>query len=155
MTGVQTCALPIWANISNPVFYNVTISNVTADVSAPYVTFQGIYSPRSFTEEDRSVLYVGADNTLHYPNGAMSINSCRSYFQLSGVLAQQSEASAAPLRIVMNLDNENGATGMEEIRGQMEDVRVEKILKDGVIYIRRGGIIYDAMGKKISATINK
>lgn len=138
-----------WASgshISDPVFYNVTIANVTADVSAPNVTFRGTYSSESITEADQGVLYVGADNNLYYPNDTMNINACRAYFQLSGVVAQQPSAGVAPLRIVSNLGAEENAT---ELRTKNEEQRTEKFIKDGIIYIRCNGITYDAMGKKI------
>ena len=32
------------------------------------------------------MLYMGADNNLYYPNGAMTIGACRAYFQLNNGL---------------------------------------------------------------------
>ena len=41
-------------------------------------------------------------------------------------------------------------TDVEIVGGQMEDVRCEKVLRDGVLYILRDGIVYDVLGRKIS-----
>ena len=46
----------------------------------------GSYSPVSIAGEDRSILFLGAANTLYYPNAAMTIKACRAYFQLNNGL---------------------------------------------------------------------
>lgn len=69
-------------NITSPVFKNVRVSNTLSPVETSYVDFIGITSPVGLTANDRSVLYLGANNTLYYPNANMTINSCRAYFQL-------------------------------------------------------------------------
>jgi hypothetical protein len=71
-------------DITNPVFQDVTISNATSNVETTYADFCGIYSPKAIAGEDQSLLYMGASNTLYYPNAAMNINACRGYFQLKG-----------------------------------------------------------------------
>ena len=73
-------------NIVNPMFNEVTISNTTADVTTDEVIFRSIFSPYTVSGENRSLLYLGADNTLYYPSDAMTIGSCRAYFQLQGGL---------------------------------------------------------------------
>ena len=40
-------------------------------------------------------------------------------------------------------------TDVKDVRGQMEDVRAEKVLRDGVLYILRGGVVYDVLGRVI------
>ncbi len=71
------------AEIVSPVFNNVTISNTINNVETDEVTFSGIFSPYSIEGEDRTMLYLGGDNKLYYPNGAMTIGSCRAYFRLA------------------------------------------------------------------------
>ena len=71
--------------ISNPVFMSASVdaTQPTAVTSTDgAVSFVGSYSPVSISGEDRSKLFVGAQSTLYYPNGAMTIGSCRAYFQL-------------------------------------------------------------------------
>ena len=78
-------------DISNPVFNGVTVVNENPDdqkvVSQDgYVQFIGTYSPVDIYTDEKTNLYLGADNTLYYPWGnAMAsfyINSFRAYFQL-------------------------------------------------------------------------
>ena len=76
-------------NLSNPVFLGVTVEDKSATERAVttndgHVTFQGIFDALSITEKDESILYLGAANTLYYPNEAMTIGSCRAYFKLNG-----------------------------------------------------------------------
>lgn len=130
------------SHISNPVFTDVTIRNTANNVDAGDVTFMGCFSPVQIDQADQSILYVGSGNELHYPNGALTIKACRAYFQLSGGLH-------APSRIVMNLDGEETATDLEDVRGKMDEGRGVKYIKDGHIYIRRGDVIYDAQGRRV------
>ncbi len=74
----------------NPIFSNVTIDNsdpssYTSHDDNGSVTFQGIYTPLKIDYADRSILFVGAANTLYYPSGAgtVSLNSFRAYFKLN------------------------------------------------------------------------
>ena len=75
-------------NISNPVFNGVTVVNenpanqkvVSQD---GYVQFIGTYSPVGIYTDDKTNLYLGADNTLYYPTASgFKVNAFRAYFQL-------------------------------------------------------------------------
>jgi hypothetical protein len=73
--------------ITNPVFKNVTIVNDWPRlVETTAVDFCGFYNPATFTRPDHSVLYLGADNRLYYPNPAegntLTIGAFRAYFLL-------------------------------------------------------------------------
>ena len=75
-----------WASgsdIENPEFTGVTISNATANVSTTFADFVGTYSPVTYSEENRSILFLGGDNKLYYPESGARINACRAYFLLS------------------------------------------------------------------------
>lgn len=74
-------------DLSNPVFLNVTVNNVTpTPIETECTDFVGSISPVVINAEDKRMLYLGADNKLFYPNSAMTINSCRAYFRLKGDL---------------------------------------------------------------------
>ena len=45
--------------------------------------FKGTYSSVTFNAEDKSVLFLGAENKLYWPSTAMQIGSCRAYFKLN------------------------------------------------------------------------
>ena len=106
--------------IVDPTFSNVTISNelnnqVCTINDEMSITFKGTYAPVSFDEEgDNTVLYLGADNTLYYPSGAMTIGAQRAFFQLNGLTA--GPASSGSLIKAFNL-NFGEETGIEEVNG--------------------------------------
>ena len=142
-----------WASgtdITNPVFTSVTIDKTMHAVRSDdgTVIFAATYNPIEHAAERKDVLFLGANNTFYWPDGVATttVPAFHGYFALRGIKAGDPAAAAPGLRIVSNL---NDATGVAEVRGQMEDVRVEKFIKEGIIYIRRGGITYDAMGKII------
>ena len=58
------------------------------------------------------------------------------------------DSEIAPYPVEM-LDIRLLPTDVKDVRGQMEDVRVEKFLRDGILYIRRGGVVYDVLGHKV------
>ena len=96
--------------IVNPVFVGVTI-NASAPTAVTSkdgtVSFTGSYSPVSIAGEDRSILFLGASNTLYYPNAAMTINAFRAYFHVSG--------AAGVRQFVLNFDGDGEAQGIKEI----------------------------------------
>jgi hypothetical protein len=63
----------------------VTIDATSHDATvAGVLTFTGTYAPVSIgSEGDKTKLYLGNANKLHYPNGEMTIGSQRAYFQLA------------------------------------------------------------------------
>ena len=91
-----------WAsggNTEGPTFKNVTINNTLTDITTEYVDFIGSFSPVSLEANDKSVLYLGADNKLYYPSTGMTVGSCRGYFQLLGLTAGEPSApQQAPAR---------------------------------------------------------
>ena len=79
-----------WTNGSkrtNPIFNNVIINNSSTPVTSDYADFCGFFSPVSLTGGDKSVLYLGANNTLYYPSADKTVNSCRAVFRLKGIEA--------------------------------------------------------------------
>ena len=77
-----------WSNtaetITNPVFIGVTIDkNASTEISFSGGKFVGSYSPVDFTADDRSILFLGAANQLHWPNADMTLGACRAHFELS------------------------------------------------------------------------
>ena len=73
---------------TNLVFSDVTIhSSVNNDMSTDgKVTFMGTYDPITFTTEDKSILFLGTENKLYYPDGkaATTIGACCAYFKIGG-----------------------------------------------------------------------
>ncbi len=73
-----------WAtgtDIESPVFNGITISETPVKVETDYVDFVGTYSPVSIYTDEKTNLYLGADNTLYYPTATgFKVNACRGYF---------------------------------------------------------------------------
>ena len=93
------------ANVVNPVFEGVTVSNTMATTETSAVDFVPVMNPTNLTGGDKSVLFVSGGNKLTYPSGDGNINGFRAYFQLKG------EARAlAPRAFHMSFDDD--ATGI-------------------------------------------
>ena len=94
------------SDIVNPVFSGVTVSNKTVTVSTDYVDFAGTYSPVIYDDVNRSVLFLGGNSTLYYPDGtsATTIGACRAYFKLNGITAGDSNAGVRDF--VLNFGDE-------------------------------------------------
>ena len=122
--------------ITNPIFNGVTI-----DASAPTavnsadgtVSFKGSYSPVVISGEDKSILFLGAANTLYYPNAAMQIGACRAHFELNDI-----PASAEVRAFCLNFDDRNIGTGL----GRLIDN--EQWTKDSEV-----GAWYDMSGRRL------
>ncbi len=69
--------------LTDPVFNGVTVSDDTNDVDFTGGSFKGTYEKMAFAEENKSILFVGADNNLHWPLSGASLGACRAYFELA------------------------------------------------------------------------
>ena len=103
-----------WASgsgIVNPEFANVTI---TADKyyvgDNTKVKFEGTYAPIDFAAEEKSILFIGADNKFNYPLAGAKIGAMRGYFELIGYTAGEGNG----VKIFTNLDDDD-ATGIANI----------------------------------------
>ena len=79
-------------DIKTPVFPGVTLAKdlrddeiSTDDSGTATVTFMGTYKKLSYDADDRTVLFLGANNTLYYPQSGASIGAQRAYFKLNGL----------------------------------------------------------------------
>ena len=102
------------SDLVNPVFTGVTISNATNNVTTDYVTFCGTYAPVTWTEEDKSILFLGAANTLYYPQNGASLGACRAYFQLTNPTTNVREFN-------LNFNEEETTSLSEELRIKSEE----------------------------------
>ena len=129
-------------DISNPSFANVTISSTAPSASTSNdgtVSFTGNYSPIDIAGENRSLLFLGADNKLYYPNAAMTIGACRGYFQLkNGLIA--GNPSAGVKAFVLSFGDE--ATGIQGITDPTPD--------PSPAWEGKGGAWYTLDGRKLS-----
>lgn len=111
-----------WENgdaLVNPVFTDVTINGTEINIETTDVDFKGSFSPVPFTADDKTVLFLGAENKLYWPSDNMTLKSCRCYFQLKGL--QVGEITNARLFFgneettgVHFINNEKTAIGNDE-----------------------------------------
>ena len=94
-------------DIVNPEFENVTINSTITPIATKYVDFVGNYSPVDLETNDKSVLYLGADDYLYYPTEDMTIGACRAYFMLKGITAGDLPENG--VNVIMNFDGESTA----------------------------------------------
>jgi hypothetical protein len=101
------------SNIENPVFEGVTIdaternydNGATGDVR---VRFCGTYKSTAFDAEDKSILLMGAENTLFYPITDSGIGAQRAYFKIG-----DDGELLAPSLTAFNIDfDDDSATGI-------------------------------------------
>lgn len=107
-------------DINEPLFQKVDISSAIADnASSDYVDFVGTYAPQTYTEENTSVLFLKANNTVYYPSGVnpASINAFRAFFTLKGIHAgtpASTDSNQARL-FVLGFGEEEIATGIQRL----------------------------------------
>ena len=124
-------------NIVNPIFYGVTIDNTAHNVETTNVSFVGTYGYRAFSEENKSILLVGAGNSLYYPLSGASLGSCRAYFQLNGITAGDLPANG----VKMFFGEEDDATSLSG------ELRVKSVASDDAVY--------DLSGRKVNSQFKK
>ena len=76
--------------LTDPVFQGVTIDNSDAAITRKTqtstdgtVSFKGTYASITYTEENKSILFVGGNNNLYWPTVGFSIGAQRAYFELN------------------------------------------------------------------------
>ena len=130
-------------DLPNPVFLGVTVSKVTTNVTTDYTDFVGTYSPITWSEENRSILFLGNSNKLYFPqpSGGKNpyLNAFRTYFELkNGITA----GDVAGTRMIFE-DNET--TGIIEAEANSSLFTHNSSLSDW----------FDLSGRKVSKPTTK
>ena len=81
------------SELRNPVFSGVTLSDTYTSYVTEYAEFIGTTSPVTLAAGDRTVLYLGANNTLYSPSVDKVVKSCYAYFQLRGGITAGDKAN--------------------------------------------------------------
>ncbi len=110
----------IW-DITDPLFENVSIDCTARNVETANVTFTGTYDAMSFAADNRSILFLGAGNTLYYPRPGAYIDAFRAYFQLNGISATDLPAG----NVKMFFGDERPTDGVGEVQGPKFKVQGE------------------------------
>ena len=117
-------------NIVNPVFSGVTIDatdhSFTSGSGDTRVRFVGTYKNTTFGSEDKSILLLGGENSLYYPQSGASIGACRAYFKIG-------EDGALTRGITsFDINYGDGTTGIGTITNNREPIT------DGAVYALDG-----------------
>ena len=128
-------------NLYNPLFLNVTFDNTNNDfVSADgKVSFLGTYDYISFDVEDRTILFMGEDNKLYYPQDGATIGACRAYFQLNGITAADPGNPVKAFRLNFGDDDEADAV---------------EIIPCSTFNSQSDDAIYDLSGRRINSQLS-
>jgi len=137
-----------WPNmgvtINNLLFEGVTITTdrglTVGDEHE--VQFVGNVALAAMENGNKNLLFLGANNTLYWPNTDKGMKGFRAHFEIptSGAAAVK---KGTPARIVTDT---HVATDLD--RTQQEKEQCTKILRDGHIYILREGVQYNVLGIK-------
>ena len=112
------------ADFTSPVFFGVTINATAtttvsnADTGLAEVQMVGCYSPVSVDANDKSILFLGDNNTLYYSTENRNIRSCRAYFSVPYI---NQTPGAKARAFVLNFDDEE-ATGILEISADSKEM---------------------------------
>ncbi len=91
-------------NLVNPVFKGVEVvaglSEARFDIGEEMaLTFKGTYAPVKYTSENKSILLVGDNSALYYPQAGAFTNPQRAFFELEGIEVGDVESNAIGLRL--------------------------------------------------------
>jgi len=82
------------SDLENPNFGSVTLNTALNPVTDNvWIDFVGNYEAVSLSADDRTVLYLGTNNTLYYPHADMTIGLCRARFVLKNGLTAGDKTS--------------------------------------------------------------
>ena len=108
---------------SDPVFSGVTVTSTTpTEITSPNdcVTFKGTYDYISFTTANTSILFLGGNNKLFYPEANATIGAFRAYFQLAdGITAADPDPANTIRAFVLNFGDDSEASGIENVQSSM------------------------------------
>ena len=137
-----TAGTPLVPWQSGEMTYSMTFNNVTITASTGATVGTGVQFVGSMGQSElpqaNNYLFVGANNTLYWPNTANKLKGFRAYFVVNGSVAPHS----TPARLVIR----NTPTGLP-YTGTNEPAC--KRIENGQLYIIRNGVKYNAQGQTI------
>ena len=138
-------------SITDPRFTGITPSALAtsgATVEGTDASFYGILSPLDITDEwadGKNFIFLLADNKFTYATGG-TLKGMRAYFLLDNDVEPGVLAHSPKMRI--NYEAEGGQTPTAIDKTQTE-VKAEKVMENGVMYIIKNGVKYSVMGERV------
>jgi hypothetical protein len=133
-------------NVTSPTFSGVVIDPYSDSPHADYVDQYGTFKPVILEADDKTVLYLGADNKLYYPKSAVTINSFHGYLKLQSNLVM-GDLAAGVRSIELNFGD--GTTGISDVRSKTEEVRGEYYDLQGRRVAQPTKGVYIVNGRKV------
>lgn len=133
------------ANVSNPLIHNLTIANTETPAVFGDVRFIGVFNPTEIEQQsaaEHSILLLGAENQLSWPNTTANLKGTRAYFRTSSTVAR------VVRRARMGFDAAEVATGLDEILNTRSQT-TRKVLINNQLYIIRDGEVYNVTGVRV------
>ena len=140
------------SQLNNLDFVNVVVDN--ADLEAEKVvingvTFKGVFAPywmdaQSDLNLHGGYLFLGQNNMLYWPNVSNYVKPFRAYFYVD----VDNAPAGMPMRRGMPAHIGGPAqivTGVENVQG--DNVQGTKVVENGVLYIIKNGVRYNAQGQ--------
>ena len=133
------------SNIVDPIFVDVVIKEEVGQASGEeedVAEFIGTFIKKDITANENN-LFLGSENKLYFSTEDVTIKGFRGYFNITA-------AAGAPKRARLVMDEENIATEIELINGQLPEIFGKKVLKtidNGQLLIIRDGAYYNVMGQ--------
>ena len=126
-------------------FKGVTISATEGSAVEQFaaVTMQGVLHPTELQADDKSILFLVANNELAWANVTANMNGMRAYFKVNEPSLQSARTRAYIKR------TPTVATGMENTEYNPQENNTRKIIYNNTIYILRGDEVYTIQGTKV------
>ena len=126
-------------------FKGVTISATEGSAVEQFaaVTMQGVLHPTELQADDKSILFLVANNELAWANVTANMNGMRAYFKVNEPSLQSARTRAYIKR------TPTVATGIENTEYNPQENNTRKIIYNNTIYILRGDEVYTIQGTKV------
>ncbi|MBR5443062.1 MAG: InlB B-repeat-containing protein [Paludibacteraceae bacterium] len=134
------------ADIEAPMeFRGVKISAIEGYAVGSFeaVTMQGVLHPTELQANDKSILFLVANNELAWANVTANMNGMRAYFKVNEPSLQSTRTRAYINR------TPSVATDMENTEYNKQENNTRKIIYNNTIYILRGDEVYTIQGTKV------
>ena len=139
----------VWidAAMSDVRFEDVTLTTFTpGEITAPSGDVNFIASMPKIVLTDKKYIFIN-NNRLYYPkqDGGSTMRAFRAYFEIRNTNGM--EYTPQRIRIIAQ-DNYGRTMEVMELEGDNTE-ETRKYIEDGILIIERGGVRYDAQGKKL------
>ena len=128
--------------IKNPIFELVTPTTEENPNTTTYMDFIGNSSPYVLKQDDATRYILSESGIMQHPSQDTTLVAFRGYYQLAKVTPEQVST------ILIDGLKFGDDTGIDAVQSQ-DGRLIQKFIRNGVLYIRKGGRFYDAAGREV------